>query len=65
MDKYQRNDRGGLIGITKTYDSAPICAGKVNEFVDARMIIPEKAKRPDVPIHAPLHNNNVQTFGAL
>ena len=38
---------------------------QVNELVDARMIRHDKAKRPDVPIHAPLHNNNVPTFDAL
>ena len=40
---------------------------EVNIFVDKRMIVPDQADKPDVPIHAPLHSvwSNAKTFTSL
>ena len=39
----------------------------MNIFVDKRMIVPDQADKPDVPIHAPLHSvwSNAKTFTSL
>ena len=29
------------------------------------MIVPDQGEKPDVPIHAPLHRSNAETFASL